>query len=123
MSYRTYHPARGDIVNLNFSPSAGHELADRHYALVLSTLAYSKKTSMAIVCGITSRARGWPFEIPVPAGLLPDKKNVGAVQSVVLSDGVRQIDYRERGATFVAVAPEELVESVLDRLLAALEDD
>ena len=36
MSYHSYLPKRGDLVHLNFSPSAGHEMADRHYALVLS---------------------------------------------------------------------------------------
>lgn len=91
--------------------------------MVLSTLSYSRKTGMAIVCGITSRARGWPFEVSVPAGLLADKRGLGGVRSVVLADGVRQVDCRERGAIFVAAAPDALIDSVLDRLLAVLEDD
>lgn len=123
MSYRTYHPRRGDIVLLDFSPSAGHELADRHYAIVLSSQSYSKTTGMAVVCGITSRVRGWPFEVPVPHGILPPKKGVGMVSSVILADGVRQIDFRERNTTFVAEAPTSLVERVQDLLLAVIEDD
>jgi mRNA interferase MazF len=123
MSERTYRPKRGDLTHMNFSPSAGREMADPHYAIVLSTAEYSRTTGMAIVCVITSRIRGGPWEVRVPSGLLPDKRGVGPVQSVIVADAVRQVDYRERGATFVAVAPQELVESVLDRLLAALEDD
>ena len=123
MSYRTYTPKRGDLVHMNFSPSAGHEMADRHYALVLSPLSYNRRSRMAVVCAITSRVRGWPFEVDLPAGLLPEKKGVGLVSSVVVADGVRQVDYREREAEFVADAPREVVEEVLDKLLAVLEDD
>src|SRR5690348_9403628 len=106
--YRTYVPKRGDLVHMNFSPSSGHEIADRHYALVLSAHGYNRKSRMAIVCPITSHPRGWPYEVPVPAGLLPEKKGVGTVQSVVLSDGVKQVDYREREMEFIAAGPKEL---------------
>jgi mRNA interferase MazF len=123
VSYRAYHPKRGDLVHLNFSPSAGHEMADRHYALVLSPATYSRKTGMAIVCAITSRVRGGPFEVAVPSGLLPLKAGVGGVRSVIVSDAVRQVDYREREAAFVATAPREVVDEVLDRLLAAMEEE
>lgn len=123
MSYRAYTPSRGDLVHMNFSPPAGHEMAERHYALVLSPLTYNRKSRMAVVCPITSRVRGWPFEVPLPAGLLPEKKGVGAVQSVVVADAIRQIDYRHRETEFVATAPRSLVEEVLDTLLAVLEDD
>jgi mRNA interferase MazF len=122
MSYRSYHPRRGDLVHLNFSPSAGHEMADRHYALVLSATSYNRKTGMAIVCAITSRIRGGPFEVSVTPGLLPAKSGIGTVASVIVSDAVRQIDYRERETTFVNTAPPALVEQVLDRLLAVLDD-
>lgn len=122
MSHRSYHPERGDLVHMNFSPSAGHEMAERHYALVLSPLKYNRRSGMAIVCAITSRGRGWPFEVEVPPGLLPPKAGVGAVRSVIVADAVRQVDYREREAAFVAGAPPEVVEQVLDKLLAVLEE-
>ena len=123
MSYRTYVPKRGDLVHLNFSPSAGHEMADRHYALVLSPHTYNRKSRMAVVCAITSHARGWPYEVSVPAGLLPGKKGVGKVDSVVLADAVKQVDCRERELEFVTEAPQEWVEEVLDKLLTVLEED
>jgi mRNA interferase MazF len=123
MSYRAYVPKRGDVVHMNFSPSAGREMADRHYALVLSPLGYNRKSRMMLVCPITSRPRDWPFEVPVPAGLLPDKKGTGKVESVVLADAVKHADIRERETEFVAEAPRELVEEVLDTLLTALEDE
>lgn len=78
---------------------------------------------MCIVCPITSRIRDWSFAVAVPSGLLPDKRGVGAVQSIIVVDGIRQIDYREREIAFINVAPKELVEEVLDRLLSLLDDE
>jgi mRNA interferase MazF len=123
VSYRSYTPKRGDLVHMNFSPSAGHEMADRHYALVLSPERYNRKSRMAVVCAITSRVRGWPFEVTLPPGLLPDKRGVGPVTSVIVADAVRQVDFREREMAFVAAAPREIVEDVLDKLLTVLEED
>jgi mRNA interferase MazF len=123
MAYRSYTPKRGDLVHMNFSPSAGHEMALRHYALVISAGSYSRKSRMAIVCAITSQARDWPFEVALPAGLLPHKQGVGEVASVVVADAVRQVDYREREMEFVAEAPRQIVELVLDTLLSVVEDD
>ena len=123
MSYRAYLPKRGDLVHMNFSPSAGHEMAERHYALVLSHESYNRKARMAVVCAITSRVRGWPYEVEVPAGLLPEKRGVGVVASVIVADAIRQVDYREREMAYVAAAPREIVEEVLDKMLTVLEDE
>ena len=123
MSYRSYIPKRGDLVHINFSPSAGHEMAERHYAIVLSATEYNRKSRMAVVCPITSRVHGWAFEVEVPAGLLPPKKGVGTTLSVIVADGVRQVDYRQREMEFVTEAPRSLVEEVLDTLFAVLEPD
>ena len=121
MSYRSYTPNRGDLVHMNFSPSEGHEMAERHYAIVLSPLHYNRQARMALVCPITSRSRGWAWETELPAGLLPAKAGVGNVRSFIISDAVRQVDYREREMEFVATAPAPIVEEVLDKLLTLLE--
>jgi mRNA interferase MazF len=123
MSYRSYTPERGDLVHMNFSPSAGHEMADRHYALVLSQSSYNRKSRMCVVCAITSRVKGWPFEVELPSGLLPPKAGVGEVRSVVVADAVRQVDFREREVAFVAKSPRQVTEEVLDKLLTVIEDE
>jgi mRNA interferase MazF len=123
MSYRSYIPKRGDLVHMNFSPSVGHEMAERHYAIVLSASEYNRKSRMVVVCPITSHVHGWPFEVEVPRGLLPGKKGVGEVSSVIVADGVRQVDYREREVSFIAQAPRQVVEQVLDLLFNLLDED
>jgi mRNA interferase MazF len=123
MAIRTYIPKRGDFVHMNFSPSAGHEMADRHYALVLSPLSYNRQSGMAVVCAVTSRKRGWPFEVELQPGTLPAKRGMGEVASVILADAVRQVDYREREMQFVVAAPRAVVEDVVDKLLTVLDED
>jgi mRNA interferase MazF len=61
-----------------------------------------------LVCAVTNTRRGYPFEVPIPDGL--------DVTGVVLGQHVRSVDWRERGASFIVRAPDELVESVLNRV-------
>ena len=76
-----YVPDRGHIVWLAFSPQAGHEQARHRPALVLSRRSYNEKSSLALFCPITSRIKGYPFEVLLPAE--------GAVSGAVLSDQIR----------------------------------
>src|SRR6185436_364364 len=109
MARLSYMPERGDLVHVNLSPSAGRELTGPHYALVLSSKMYNRVSGLAICVAVTSRIRGGPFEILLPKGHLPSKAGVGEVNSVILADALRQLDYRERSMTFVAKCPPEIL--------------
>jgi mRNA interferase MazF len=91
-----YIPERGDLVWLNFSPQEGHEQAGMRPALVLSPQAYNQKSSLMLVCPVTSKIKGYPFEVLVKA-----KKIKGAV----LADQLKSIDWRARKASFIEHAP------------------
>ena len=52
-----YVPGRGDIVWLSSTPQAGQEQAGRRPALVVSPRSYNEKSSLALLCPITSRAK------------------------------------------------------------------
>ena len=81
-------PDRGDIVWLEFSPQAGHEQSGRRPAVVLSPLRYNAKVGLALVCPITSQAKGYPFEVA-----LPERAKVAGV---ILADQVKSVDWRAR---------------------------
>jgi mRNA interferase MazF len=83
-------PELGDLIWVDFNPQAAREQAGRRPAVVLSPRAYNYKTSLAIVCPITSHTKGYPFEVPVPAG-----QRIGGV---ILSDHLKSIDWRQRNA-------------------------
>ena len=58
-----YIPERGDVAWLSLDPQAGHEQAGRRPAVILSPRAYNEKTGLAIVCPLTTRLKGYAFEV------------------------------------------------------------
>ena len=103
-----WYPDRGDLVWLQFDPQSGREQAGRRPALILSPGSYNHKVGLALLCPITSVAKGYPFEIPLPDGL--------EISGVILSDQVKSMDWRARRADKAGEAPTEVVESVLGRI-------
>ena len=81
-------PDRGDIVWIDFDPQAGREQARRRPALVLSPKAYNRKTSLCVLCPMTSRIKGYPFEVIVSE----------TEPSAVLADQVKSMDWKARRA-------------------------
>ena len=104
-------PERGDLIWLSFTPQSGREQAGRRPALVVSPSTYNSKVGLALVCPITSRVKGYPFEVALPEG--------GPVQGVVLADQLRSLDWRSRDAELITKAPIAVVERVL-QLVGAL---
>lgn len=108
-----YAPKRGDVVWLTFDPHAGHEQTGRRPAFVISPEAYNRKTGLFLVCPVTSRVKGYPFEVPLPAGL--------AVSGVVLSDQVKSLDWKARRAELAEATDQETVSEVVARILPLIE--
>lgn len=107
-----YVPDRGDLVWLNFTPQAGHEQAGHRPALVLSPAAYNDKTGLMLCCPITSRVKGYPFEIKldVRAGL----------SGVILADQIKSLDWRARRAKRKGKASAEVTGRAIELLRALL---
>ena len=110
-----YVPKRGDLVWLTFDPQAGHEQARRRPAFVLSPEAYNRKTSLFLACPVTSRVKGYPFEVGLPAGL--------PVSGVILADQIKSLDWKERKAQFAARATGEVVEDVVALILPLIGEE
>jgi mRNA interferase MazF len=95
-----------------------------HYALVISPKEFSRVTGKAVVCPITSTVRGWPFEVRLPAGLLPRKKGQQQdADSVILCDQFRTVDYHARNAALVHRVGADILRQVLDRVLPTIDPD
>lgn len=108
-----YVPERGDAVWISLDPQSGHEQAGRRPALVLSPSVYNGRVGLALLCPITSRVKGYPFEVPLPEGL--------PVEGVVGADQVKSLDWRARNATRIDAVPEDVVARVVSRLRTLLE--
>lgn len=102
------------MVWIDFDPQTGREQAGRRPALVLTPAAsYNSKTDLAIVCPITTKVKGYPFEVALPDGL--------AVTGAILSDQVKSIDWRSRKATLLCKLTRSQFDEVRDRIAALLE--
>jgi mRNA interferase MazF len=102
---RLYVPDRGDVVWLEFDPQAGHEQAGHRPAVVLSPRAYNLKSGLALFCPITSRVKGYPFEVTVPEDF--------QVQGAVLCDQLKSLDWKARRSRLVAKLPNPIIDDVL----------
>jgi mRNA interferase MazF len=107
-----YIPDSGDIVWLTFQPQAGHEQTGRRPALVLSPAAYNGKVELAILCPITSQIKGYPFEVLIPDGL--------EVSGTILSDQVKNLDWKARQAEFLCKIPSTTLNEVIQKLRTLL---
>jgi mRNA interferase MazF len=109
---KPYVPQRGDVIWITLNPQAGHEQAGRRPALVLSPVTYNGKVGLAILCPLTNQIKGYPFEVPVPAGL--------SITGAILTDQVKSLDWRTRSAEFICNLPRGTVAEVLQKLAALL---
>jgi mRNA interferase MazF len=106
-------PDRGDLIWIVFNSQAGHEQAGRRPAVVLSPASYNSKTGWALLCPITSRSKGYPFEVLLPSGL--------PVTGVILSDQIKSLDWRARQAEVIGRLPPGPLQEVLQKLSALLQ--
>jgi len=105
-----YVPEAGDIVWLEFDPQAGHEQAGHRPALVLSPAVYNGKRGMMVCCPMTSRIKGYPFEVVVQ----------GHEPSAVLADQVKSLDWVARRARKKQTVPASVLVEVRAKLKALL---
>ena len=108
-----YVPERGDLVWIDFDPQVGREQMGRRPAVVVSPRVYNERSTLAWVCPVTSKRKGYPFEVPLPETL--------AVQGVVLTDQVRSLDYRGRRAAFICQLPPTLCKVIRERAKTLLD--
>lgn len=112
MAARRYIPDRGDVVWLQFNPQAGHEQAGHRPALVLSPAIYNGRSGLMLCCPITSRVKGYPFEVSIMGN--------ADIAGVVLADQVKSLDWKARRAKKQSKAPVRVVNETLSKLHALL---
>jgi mRNA interferase MazF len=107
-----YVPRKGEFITLSFDPQAGHEQKGRRPALVVSNDLFNRHTGLAIVCPITNTDRGYPFHVPLP--------QLSSLTGFVMVEQVKSVDYTMRRAKFVAQAPAQVLDDVLDLIDACI---
>ena len=107
MVSKIYIPERGDIVWLDFNPQLGHEQKGRRPALTLSFKAYNEKIGLALFCPITSKVKGYPFEVEI---------ELKKIKESILSDQIKSLDWRERNIEFIEKIGDKKLEEVIETI-------
>jgi mRNA interferase MazF len=107
-----YVPERGDIVWISTSPSEGQGRPGRRPAVVLSPQAYNARIGLAVVCPVSARIKGYPFEVPLPPGL--------PVEGAILADQAESLDWQAHRAEWICSLSAATVEHALGKLRALL---
>lgn len=103
---------RGQIILLNFDPATGHEQKGYRPAVVLSRDLHNQKTGLVIVCPVTSKAKGYNFEIEI---------NTKKVKGVAISNQIRTMDLSNRKYKLADIAPEEVVSKIVQKIRLIVE--
>jgi mRNA interferase MazF len=111
MVKKNYIPERGDIVWLDFNPQLGHEQRGRRPALTLSYKAYNEKIGLAVFCPITSKVKGYPFEVEI---------DLKEIKGSVLSDQVKSLDWKERNIEFIEKIGDKKMDEVVEKIIVII---
>jgi mRNA interferase MazF len=108
---KTYVPEASDIIWIDFDPQVGREQSKRRPGLVLTDSGYNRASGLCVVCPLTSKRKGYPFEIPV---------TINKVDGAVLADQIKSLDWEGRNADFHSKAPVEVFRKVRTYVAALL---
>lgn len=111
MVNKIYIPERGDIVWLDFNQQLGHEQRGRRPALTVSFKAYNEKIGLALFCPITSKVKGYPFEVEL---------ELKKIRGSVVSDQIKSLDWRERNIEFIEKIGDKKMEEVIEKIEAII---
>jgi mRNA interferase MazF len=103
-------PDAGDVVWLEFDPQVGHEQSGHRPAVVLSPESYNGKTGLMVCCPLTTRIKGYPFEVALAS----------QPGSAVLSDQVKNLDWRARRASRKGRVTDQELRQVRGKLRALI---
>jgi mRNA interferase MazF len=67
---------------------------------------------LALVCPITSRAKGYPFEVALPTGL--------AISGVILADQIKSVSWPYRNISYRDSLPIPVFRQVVSNILGLL---
>ena len=95
---------QGDVIEVDFNPSVGHEPAKRRPAIVITDWAFNSRSSLVGVVPVQSTDNGYPLHVPVSdAGL----------HGFACVEMARNIDVEQRGYRIVGYASDATMRRIM----------
>jgi mRNA interferase MazF len=86
-------------------PRVGHEQTGRRPAIVLSQRLFTERAGLAVICPITSKVNGLPFEVKV---------KIKELDGAILPIHVRTVDVIARKSQFIRRATPRLLQKTTE---------
>ena len=96
---------QGDIIEVDFNPSVGHEPAKTRPALVVSGYGFNTNANLVAVVPITTKNSGFPLHVPVTT--------TDEIVGFACVEQLRTIDLERRGYRLAGTADHATLRSVL----------
>ncbi len=80
--------------------------------MVLSYKKYNEKVGLGIFCPITSKAKGYPFEVKITGQ---------KIYGCVLSDQIKNLDWKVRNTEFIEKIQDDVLDEVIEKVKVIIE--
>lgn len=107
-----YEPKQGDIVELNFNPTKGHEQSGNRPALIISNDEYHRRTKLLIVCPISNTGNQFPLHLK-----LEEFEEKITTTGAILTQHIRTIDPKARNIKYKESVSIGVVDKVKETII------
>lgn len=101
------HLEQGDIIELDFNPSVGHEPAKTRPAVVVSVFGFNSRSSLVCVVPLSTKKRDYPLHIRVEAG---------SISGWACVEALRTVDVEHRGYRLIGYADDSAMKSIMSAI-------
>jgi mRNA interferase MazF len=103
---------QGDVIEVDFSPSLGHEPTKLRPAVVVSGFGFNSRSSLVSLVPVTTTDNGYPLHIPI---------KTPSVAGFACVEQLRNIDVAQRGYTLLAAATDRDMKAIMGAIRGMLE--
>ena len=96
---------QGDIVEVSFDPTVGHEPTKTRPAVIVSAFDFNLSSSLTVIAPITSVGNGYPLHVKLASG--------NAVGGFVCVEQLRSMDLEKRGVRLLGALDDSTMITVL----------
>jgi len=110
----SYKPRQGDIIWLNLNPQTGTEQSGHRPVIIVSNDEFHRRiANLIMICPITSTDRDFPTHIKLD--------NRTRTSGVIKCEQAKILDFKQRNASFIEIAPEDILSEAKDLVISFIE--